>query len=78
MDRIASITVACFCSALYAGLTVQHASAQTYKALGEYSLPGGTAHGIAVDSDSRRLLVAGDDGVTVLNADTGANLGTFS
>jgi hypothetical protein len=77
MDRIASITVACFCSALYAGPAVQHATAQTYKALGEYSLPGRGAHGIAVDSDSRRLLVAGDDGVTVLNADTGAKLGSI-
>jgi hypothetical protein len=30
-----------------------------------------------VDSDTRRLLVAGDDGVTVLNADTGVKLGSI-
>jgi DNA-binding beta-propeller fold protein YncE len=77
MDRIASITVACLCGALYAGLAVQDGSAQTYKSLGEYSLPGATARGIAVDSDSRRLFVAGDDGVTVLNADTGVKLGSI-
>jgi DNA-binding beta-propeller fold protein YncE len=75
MDRIASITTVCLCSALYAGLAVHDAFAQTYKALGEYDLAGSSARGIAVDSESRRLFVAGDDGVVVLNADTGAKLG---
>jgi DNA-binding beta-propeller fold protein YncE len=51
--------------------------AQTYKALGEYKLPGASARGIAVDSDVRRLFVAGDSGVTVLNADTGSVAGTI-
>jgi DNA-binding beta-propeller fold protein YncE len=60
---------------LYAGPAVYDASAQTYKILGEYNLLGATVHGIAIDSDSRRLFVAGDDGITVLNADTGAKLG---
>jgi DNA-binding beta-propeller fold protein YncE len=50
--------------------------AQTYKAIGEYKISGTSAHGIAVDSDSRRLFIAGDDGVSVLNADTGAAVGT--
>jgi DNA-binding beta-propeller fold protein YncE len=62
---------------LYAGLAVYDASAQTYKILDEYKLPGTTAYGIAVDSDSRRLFVAGDDGITVLNADNGAKLGSI-
>jgi len=54
------------------------ASAQTYKAVGEYKLNGSTAKGIAVDSDGRRLFVGGDDGVTVLNADTGASIGIIA
>jgi DNA-binding beta-propeller fold protein YncE len=50
-------------------------SAQTYKAVGEYKVPGSSVGGIAVDSEGRRLFVAGDDGVAVLNADTGAVVG---
>jgi DNA-binding beta-propeller fold protein YncE len=50
--------------------------AQTYKAVGEYKLPGTSAKGLAVDSDGRRLFVADGDGVAVLNADTGAVVGT--
>jgi DNA-binding beta-propeller fold protein YncE len=51
--------------------------AQIYKAIGEYKLPGTSASGIAVDSDGRRLVVAGVSGLTVLNADTGATAGTI-
>ncbi len=50
--------------------------AQTYKAIGEYKLPGASAKGITVDSDGRRLYVAGGDGVTVLDVDTGVVSGT--
>lgn len=50
-------------------------SAQTYKVIGEYKLPGASARGIAVDMDGRRLFIAGGDGVIVLNADTGAAAG---
>jgi DNA-binding beta-propeller fold protein YncE len=50
---------------------------QTYKAIAEYKLPGGTAKGIAVDGDGRRLFVADGDGVSVLNADTGVVVGTI-
>ncbi|HEY4049850.1 MAG TPA: hypothetical protein VGM27_23560 [Acidobacteriaceae bacterium] len=49
---------------------------QTYKAVGEYKLSGSNARGIAVDAKNRRIYVAGDEGVAVLNADTGANVGT--
>lgn len=55
--------------------TVQRSSAQTYKTIGEFKIPGATAKSIAVDSDGRRLFVAGDNGVTVLNADSGAVVG---
>ncbi len=54
------------------------ASAQTYRVIQQYKLPGDSARAIALDSSSRRLFVAGDDGITVLNADTGATLGTVS
>ncbi len=52
--------------------------AQTYKAIAEYSLPGAHASGIAVDSSGRRLFVGVDDGIAVLNADTGASSGLIS
>ena len=52
--------------------------AQTYKVVGEYKLPGGSARGLAVDSPGRRLFVADGDGVAVLNVDTGAAAGTIS
>ena len=52
------------------------AQAQTYKQIGEYKLAGASAKGLAVDSDGRRLFVAGGDGVTVLNLDSGATMGT--
>jgi DNA-binding beta-propeller fold protein YncE len=51
------------------------ASAQTYKVVGQYKLPGTTVQGIAVDENARRLYVATSDGLVVLNADTGANAG---
>ena len=53
------------------------AFAQTYKITGEYKLSGGAAHAIAVDSASRKVFVAGDEGVSVLNADTGAEMGSI-
>jgi DNA-binding beta-propeller fold protein YncE len=59
-------------------LLVPALPAQTYKAIGEYKLGGTSAKGIAVDSDGRRLFVAGGDGVTVLNADTGVFVGTIT
>ena len=52
--------------------------AQTYKAVGEFKLPGVSAMGLAVDSDGRRLFVADGDGIAILNADTGAAMGTVS
>jgi DNA-binding beta-propeller fold protein YncE len=64
----------CAAAALLLGT---NALAQTYKITGEYKLPGGAAHAIAVDSESRKIFVAGDDGVTVLNADTGAQMGSI-
>lgn len=58
-------------------MTVPGASAQTYQALSEYKLPGSSAAGIAVDAAGRRLFVAGDEGISVLNADTGTRLGAI-
>jgi len=54
------------------------ASAQTYKVIGEYKLAGGDAKGIAIDSNGRRLFIASGNGVTILNADTGASAATIS
>ena len=51
--------------------------AQTYKVSGTYKLPGANARGIAVDSVGRKIFVAGDEGVIVLNADSGAQEGTI-
>ncbi len=64
-------------SGLLFAATVSAAPAQTYKAIGEYKLPGSSSKRVAVDVAGRRLFVAGDDGVAVLNADTGASLGTI-
>lgn len=58
-------------------LLVTALPAQIYKTIGEYKVAGTSAKGIAIDSDGRRLFVAGGDGVTVLNADTGATIGTI-
>jgi DNA-binding beta-propeller fold protein YncE len=52
--------------------------AQTYKAIGEYKLPGTHAGGIALDSSGRRIFVGVDDGVAVLNADTGQTAGAIA
>ena len=52
--------------------------AQTYKVIAEYKLPGKSAKAIAVDTGRRHLFVAADDGVTVLNTDTGAPAGAIS
>lgn len=62
-------------SLLIASAGVPVASAQTYSKIGQYTLPGTSANGIAVDAISRRIFVAGDGGVSVLNADTGAAVG---
>ena len=77
MRRITSTTTIWLSGVLNAALTGHCAYAQTYKPAGEYKLSGTTAYGIAVDSESRRLLVAGNDGITLLNADTGAKLGSI-
>jgi DNA-binding beta-propeller fold protein YncE len=79
MFRSAGTIVVLLCGILFAGSAIHPTSAQTYKTVGEYSVPGAnaSAHGIALDSDSRRLFVASDDGITVLNADTGAKLGSL-
>jgi DNA-binding beta-propeller fold protein YncE len=60
---------------LFSLTTVPRVAAQTYKALGEYKIPGTSAKSIAVDTEGRRLLIAGSDGVTILNADSGTLLG---
>jgi len=64
-------------TAVFAWLAAHNTGAQTYKSLSEYKLPGASARGIAIDSESRHLFVAGDDGITVLNADTGDKLGSI-
>lgn len=63
------------CAGLMCAASAASAPAQTYKQIGEYKLPGTQASGIAVDSSGRRLLVGVDDGVAVLNADTGVTSG---
>lgn len=71
MDRF--LRAVASCSLVVAlGVVQRVASAQTYKAIGEYKISGTSAKGLAIDSDARRVFVAGSDGVTVLNADTGA------
>src|SRR5580692_8523221 len=74
MTRLLRISASYLLAILLAGVL----SAQTYKSVGEYKVPGTTAKGIAADSDGRRLFVAGSDGIAVLNADTGASMGTVS
>ena len=51
--------------------------AQTYKAAGEWKLPGSAASAVAVDSESRKVFVAGDGSITVLNADDGSTIGSI-
>lgn len=51
--------------------------AQTYKVAGEWKLPAGAANAIAVDSESRKVFVASDSAITVLNADDGSTLGSI-
>ncbi len=51
-------------------------SAQSYKVIDHYKLRGASAGGIAVDSVARRLYVAVDEGIAVLNLDTGAEVGS--
>src|SRR5581483_12450129 len=51
--------------------------AQTYKVAGEWRLPGGAANAIAVDSGSRKVFIAGNSAITVLNADDGSTLGSI-
>ncbi len=52
-------------------------SAQSYKVLDRYQLHGASAGGIAVDSVARRLYVAVDEGIAILNLDTGAEVGNI-
>jgi len=77
MHRVTGGKALWICTAVFAWLSAHGACAQTYKSLSEYKLPGASARGIAVDSESRRLFVAGDDGITMLNADTGDKLGSL-
>lgn len=72
----ASYTTGCLLSIALFAAAGSTTSAQNYKAVGEYKLPGSSASGIAIDTAGRRLYIAGDDGIAVLNADTGASLGT--
>ena len=74
MHRFPETTKALVCGLILTA-AASLASAQTYKAIGEYKLPGANAKGIAVDTAGRRLFVATSEGVAVLNADTGASLG---
>lgn len=73
MSRLLRAATGCFL-VLPLGAVGHIAFAQTYKSIGEYKLAG-TAKSLAVDPDGRRIFVAGGDGVTVLNADTGAPMG---
>jgi len=52
--------------------------AQEYKAIGEYKVPGTTVTGLAVDTAGRRIFVATSEGVTVLNVDTGSDMGRIA
>jgi len=74
MSRIPQSTGYLLCIMLLAS-TGRVMSAQNYKVISEYKLLGSSATGIAVDAAGRRLFIAGNDGVAVLNADTGASLG---
>lgn len=69
------------CAALLtpvAFLCAHNATAQTYKPVATYKVASGPAAAIAVDSTSRRLYVAGNGGVAVLNADTGEAIGAVA
>jgi len=76
MSRISNLKLGCV--GLLFSVAAAIASAQTYKSIGEYKLSGTSASGIAVDTAGRRLYVAGDTGVAVLNADTGASQSTLA
>lgn len=52
-------------------------SAQSYKVLDRYQMHSEGVGGIAVDSVARRLYVAVDDGIAILNLDTGAEVGSI-
>lgn len=52
--------------------------AQSYKAIATYRLAPGSAAALAVDASSRRVYVAGRQGVAVLNADSGQLLGAVA
>jgi DNA-binding beta-propeller fold protein YncE len=56
---------------------VTNMSGQTYKVLSEYKVSGTHANGIALDSAARRVLVATDEGLVELNADTGEAVGSL-
>jgi len=73
MNRTSPIFVS-FAALLFCAMVLP---AQTYKAITEYKLPGTSAKAIAVDAAGRRLFVAGGDGITILDADTGAPAGAI-
>ncbi len=75
MDHLQKVATACCCVLVVGVVSERCMVAQTYKVVAEYKLPGATAHGIAADTAARRLYVAGDDGLTVLDLDTGAVVG---
>lgn len=52
-------------------------NAQTYHEVTQYKLAAGATSGIAVDSLSRKLFVGTAEGVAVLDADSGAPLGSI-
>lgn len=76
--KVSSALKAALLGAVGMGAGCMVAGGQTYHAVGEYKLPGASARGLAVDTAGRRLFVAGDQGITVLNADTGATVGTIA
>jgi DNA-binding beta-propeller fold protein YncE len=63
---------------VFAFLVATGLPAQAYKVIAEYKLPGKSARAIAVDAGRRHLFVAADDGLTVLNTDTGAPAAAIS
>ena len=74
MTQPARFLVSMFAALL---LTSAHLDAQTYRELTQFKLPAAATSGLAVDSQSRKLFVGTADGVAVLNADSGASLGSI-
>ena len=78
MDRLTIVRAACCCLLVLGAAANRCLVAQTYKVVAEYKLPGSNAYGIAADTAARRLYVAGDEGLTVLDLDTGAVVGSVA